>query len=158
MHLIQDQWAAVGVDVTVIGVKLSQMLITMMTGDFDALLYQRFDYPNPATELVLVNPAQARPLGEFTLSFSRVTDDAMGDAVDDFLHSMDDADRKEAMAVIQRRLGDLVPFLWLTHSRRHIVARRGVVNLVHRSLPDGSKGLDFLIGSHRLDQVWLRPA
>jgi hypothetical protein len=31
------------------------------------------------------------------------------------------------------------------------------MNLVHHSLPDGTTGIDFLLGSHRMDQVWLRP-
>jgi peptide/nickel transport system substrate-binding protein len=158
MQFVQAQWAKVGVQVRVEGVKLTKLLITMMMGDYDAMLYQRFDYPNPATELVLVNPAQARPIGEFTLSFSRIKDEGLGQGIDSFLHSLDPAARRDALALIQRRVGDLVPFVWLMHARRHIAARRGVVNLVHRSLPDGAPGLDFLVGSHRMDEVWLRTA
>jgi peptide/nickel transport system substrate-binding protein len=157
MQFVQAEWAKVGVQVRVEGVKLSNMLITMMMGDYDALLYQRFDYPDPAPELVLVNPAQARPRGEFTLNFARVRDDGVTQAIDGALHSISLQGRKDAMALLQQRISDLVPYVWLMHGRRHIAARPGVVNVVHHSLPDGAPGLDFLQGSHRIDQIWLRP-
>lgn len=157
MQVVRDQWAKVGVEVDVVGVKLSNMLITMMTGDYDAMLNQRFDYPHPAPEMVLVNPEQARPIGEFTLSFSRVRDDGITRAVDGLLHSPGLDEQKQAMGLLQQRLGDLVPFVWLLHARRHIAARLGVVNLVQRTLPDGRPGLPFLVGSHRIDETWLRP-
>jgi peptide/nickel transport system substrate-binding protein len=156
MQFVQAQWAAVGVDVRIEAVALSKMLITMVLGDFDALLMQHFDYPNPAPELVFVNPAQAKPPGQMTLSFSRIKDDGITQAIDGALHSLDAGTRQDAIALLQRRLDDLVPYIWLVHSRRHIAARPGVMNLVHHTLPDGTKGLDFLLGSHRLDQVWLR--
>jgi hypothetical protein len=132
------------------------MLITMLQGDFDALLLQHFDYPNPAPELVFVNPAQVKPIGEFTLSLSRITDAGITKAIDGTLHSLDGDVRKQSVALLQQRLGELVPYIWLMHGRRHIAARPGVVNLVHHTLPDGAPGMDFLLGSHRLDQVWLR--
>jgi len=156
LNFVKEQWAKAGIDVRVEGVKLSNMLITMLQGDFDALLLQHFDYPNPAPELVFVNPAQVKPIGEFTLSLSRITDAGISKAIDGTLHSLDGDVRKQSVALLQQRLGELVPYIWLMHGRRHIAARPGVVNLVHHTLPDGAPGMDFLLGSHRLDQVWLR--
>jgi peptide/nickel transport system substrate-binding protein len=157
MQFVQAQWAKVGVQVQVEAVKLTKMLITMLQGDFDALLMQHFDYPNPAPEMVFVNPAQAKPLGEFTLSLSRLRDDGVSRAIDGALHSTDPAVQKDAIALLQQRIGDQVPYVWLVHTRRHIAARPGVVNVVHHSLPDGAPGLDFLQGSHHIDQIWFRP-
>jgi len=156
MQFVRMQLEKVGVKVQVEAVQLSKMLITMMLGDFDALLLQHFDYPNPAPELVFVNPAQAKPIGQFTTSLSRIKDDGITRAIDGTLHSLDPADQKEAVALLQQRLGDVVPYVWLMHGRRHIAARPGVVNLVNHTLPDGAPGLDFLSGSHRIDQIWLR--
>jgi peptide/nickel transport system substrate-binding protein len=158
MNFVRDQLAKVGVEVRLEGVQLSQMLITMLQGNFDALILQHFDYPNPAPEMVFVNPAQVKPIGEFTLSLSRVTDAGITGAIDGALHSLDPAARKNATALLQQRLGEIVPYLWLVHGRRHIAARNGIVNLVNHTLPDGAPGMDFLLGSHRLDQAWLRSA
>jgi peptide/nickel transport system substrate-binding protein len=156
MQFVQASWAKVGIEVQIEAVMLSKMLITMVMGDFDALLMQHFDYPHPAPELVFVNPAQVKPLGEPTLSFSRITDPGISQAIDGALHSLDPEIRRESIALLQARLDELIPYIWLVHARRYIVARPGVVNLVNHRLPDGAPGLDFLLGSHRIDQTWLR--
>jgi peptide/nickel transport system substrate-binding protein len=156
MNFVREQWAKLGVDVHLESLKPPQMLVTMLQGTFDALVLQQFDFPNPAAEMVFVNPEQVKPIGQLTLSLSRITDAGLSKAIDGVLHSLDLGERKDATAKLQQRLGEVVPFLWLFHGRRYIAARNGVVNLVHHELPDGTPAMDFLAGSHRLDQVWLR--
>jgi peptide/nickel transport system substrate-binding protein len=157
MQFVQGQWAQAGVNIQIEAVPLSRMLITMVLGSFDALILQHFDYPDPAPNLVFVNPAQAKPLGQPTMTFSRLKDDKLGEAIDKILHSLDPVERKEGVALLQTRLNELVPYAWIVHSRRQVAARKGVVNLVRSTLPDHTPMLPFLQGSHRLDEAWLRP-
>jgi ABC-type transport system substrate-binding protein len=69
----------------------------------------------------------------------------------------DPAKVKALVGQVQQRFAQTIPYIWLSHTERTIVANTKVVNLARWTLPDGSRGVDFIQGSVPLYQVWLKP-
>lgn len=150
------QWQAAGIDVQADLTESAKLIIGVVAGGYQSVLWGQFDSPNPYADGVWIDPDLATPPPEFTLNFSRIKDPAIGDALRTGGQSSSFDVQKQQMAVVQQQLGKDIPFVWLTHIRESLIASDRVVNLVNWTLPDGTKGLDLNQGGHPLTQVWLR--
>ena len=101
-------------------------------------------------------PEESRPIPEFSLNFARLADPDIRRALERARTTGDPKVELEAYQEVQRRQGELVPYVWLNHLQMAIIASPRLVNVVKWDLPDGSRGVDLANGSHPLAQVWLK--
>jgi peptide/nickel transport system substrate-binding protein len=156
LQLLQQQWAAVGIDARIQAIEQATMIVGVVTGGYDAVLWSQFDAPHPANDIVWWAPEIVKDPPAFTLNFARYADDATGAALQKLLATTDEAEIRRQLQVVQQRMGEQVPYVWLYHTQVTFIADDSVVNLVDYTLPDGAKGIDQMQGSHPLYQVWRR--
>ncbi len=152
---LQQQWSAVGIDVDIDLQEQAKLIIGVVAGDYQAVMWSQFDAPNPYADGVWWDPRGAVPPPEFALNFARNDDPEIGVALIAGGTNGDLREQRAQFAIVQQRLAADVPYVWLTHQRMSVVASDRVVNLVRASLPDGSLGLDLHQGAHALAQIWL---
>jgi peptide/nickel transport system substrate-binding protein len=155
-QLLQQQWADVGIDVTIKTEEIPAVQIRVATGGFQATIWSQFDSPNPIMNGPFWQPSNATPPPSIGLNFARFRDDEVGKALALGRSTTDPAVFKSAVATIQRRFGSEVPYVWLYHERGAVITSGRVVNLLNYTLPDGAKGIGLMQDSYPLYQVWLR--
>jgi peptide/nickel transport system substrate-binding protein len=151
---LQEQWAKVGIDVKLDSILQQTKIIKMLTGDYDLAFTQQFDNPQASAENVYWLNWPLAP-GAPNLNFSRVNDPEV-DRLTAEAWSVKGEKEKAAYAAIAKRFGEIVPFVWLAHASRTIVATNSVMNVVRSTLPDGDPMLQFIQGSHSVHQIWLK--
>jgi len=152
---LQEAWKRVGIDVTVSTMDNQKKIINLVTGAYQASLTQQFDAAHPVVNIAFFDPDQNS--GALTLSFPRLSDPELSSLVEMFLRLPPEMPQWRAVnAKIMDRLNELVPFIWLDHAPRTILARPNVVNVVRSTLPDGELAEDFLLGSHPVSQIWIK--
>jgi ABC-type transport system substrate-binding protein len=156
-QVLQEQWAAVGITVTIELLPAQANIIKVISGDYQAAMWGQFEAPNAYADGVWWSPELAVPPPELTLNFARNKDPEIGAALSTGAGSPDPAVQREQMAIVQQRLAADAPYIWLVHLRISRVANDRVVNLNRWFLPDGTPGLDMTQGAHPLFQVWLQP-
>lgn len=163
MQYLQQQWAQFGIEVTIPQIEQAQLIVKVLTGQYQAVIWTQFDSPHPLGDSIWWHPNTANPIPEFSLNFARNKDERIGAALDAAREEPDPAKEKELYQEVQTLLAEDNPYIWLYHTQLTIVARPNVVNVVNYQLPpnaDGEtkKGLPIQFGSHPLYQVWLRPS
>jgi len=154
-QVLQQQWREVGIDMTIDLQEQAKMIIVVVTGQYQAVSWGQFDAPNPLLESIWWDPKIAVPPPTFSLNFARIKDEEIGAAIQKARASSDISEVTAQYAIVQKRLGALVPYVWLYHEETAIIASNRVVNMTRYTLPDGARGLDVIQGRHPLYQVWL---
>jgi peptide/nickel transport system substrate-binding protein len=151
---VQEQWTKVGIEVKVESALQQTKIIKMIQGDDELVLTQQFDNVHPGPETVYWQDWH-KPLGTLSLNFSRMTD---ADVTRLSLEGLGatGAVEKEKYAALSKRIAEVVPFIWLAHASRTVIAKPRLVNVVRAKLPTGKPMLEFIQGSHLVDQIWLR--
>jgi peptide/nickel transport system substrate-binding protein len=155
-QLIQAQWQAVGVTVNLETVEQATLIIKVVTGNYQATSWLQFGQPNPSLDAVFWRPDLAVAPPAFSLNFTRLKDEEIGVAIRAGRQARDPEAFKAAYAIVQKRLGADVPYVWLSHQQTSIIASKRVVNVTKYTLPDGETGLDLSNSAHPLYQVWVR--
>jgi peptide/nickel transport system substrate-binding protein len=148
-------WRKVGIDVDVTFLENSKKIIKQVTGEYQASITQLFESLHPSGMSANLDPSQAGT--KFTMVFSRLNDPEIGNRIEDLIRAEpNDSAWRAATARLVERVNIMVPFIWLDHAPRNVVARPNVVNITRFTLPDGMLGKDFHGGSHSLAQVWIK--
>jgi ABC-type transport system substrate-binding protein len=163
MQFLQQQWAQFGIDVTIPQIEQAQLIVKVLTGDYQASVWTQFDSPHPLGDSIWWHPMTAKPIPEFALNFARNRDERIGEALDSAREEPDPEKEKAFYQQVQTYLAEDNPYIWLYHTQLSIVAQPQLVNVVNYRLPPNAegeerKGLPIQFGSHPLYQVWLRPA
>ncbi len=156
-QMLQAQWSAVGITVTIETLEQAALIISVVTGRYQATSWLQFGNPNPSLDSVYWRPDLAVEPPTFSLNFTRLKDEEIGTALKAARATSDPAAFKAAYAIVQKRLAADVPYLWLYHQQVALIASKRVVNLTKYTLPDGATGLDLSNGTHPVSQVWLQP-
>jgi peptide/nickel transport system substrate-binding protein len=151
---LQDKWAKVGIEVTIETTAQQSKIIRMLQGDYELALTQQFDNPNPASEVVYWADNHKAP-GALNINFSRISDPVVSELADRAWSTTGDVE-KQVYADMGKRLGEVVPYVWLSHASRTVIAHPEVVNVVRATLPDGTPMLQFTQGAHRVHQIWVK--
>jgi peptide/nickel transport system substrate-binding protein len=151
---VQEQWTKVGVEVVLESKPQQTKIIKMLQGDDDLVLTQQWDNVHPYNEVVYWQDWK-KPLGTISINFSRLNDPKITQLAIE-ASGTTGAVEKEKYAGLAKRFAELVPYIWLAHASRTVIAKPRLVNVVRAKLPGGQAMLEFIQGSHALDQVWLR--
>jgi peptide/nickel transport system substrate-binding protein len=157
MQYLQASWKAVGIDAAILSSDNQSKIRRQILGEYQASVTQAFDNPHPAINMAFLDTTQTKP-GQATLVFSRLDDAELGDRIESVVRQPTNDGWVVGNALVMERLNQLVPFIWLDHAPRTIIARSNVVNVVEATLPDGQVAADFTGGAHALSQIWLRPS
>jgi peptide/nickel transport system substrate-binding protein len=157
MQYLQAVWKQAGIEVTIAPIDNRTKIIRQVTGDYQASVTQAFDATHPAVNMAFIDTVVAR--NPLTIVFSRLDDAELGARIESLYRTPPDPQLwKERNGQVMERLNQLVPFIWLDHAPRTVVARTTVVNVVDATLPDGAPAADFTGGAHAVSQIWLRTA
>jgi len=157
-QMLQAQWTEVGITVNIETLEQAALIISVVTGRYQATSWIQFGNPNPALDSVYWRPDLAVAPPTFSLNFTRLRDEEIGTALKAARATAEPAEFRAAYAIVQKRLAATVPYVWLFHQQVALIASKRVVNLTHYTLPDGSTGLDLSNGTHPLAHVWMKPA
>ena len=155
-QLLQQQWKEVGIDVELTTLEQTTMIITVVTGKYQAANWAQFGAQHPDLDGVWWSPELASAPPAFTLNFARLKDDEIGAAQKKGRAAADVQGQKDAVAVVQKRLAEDVPYVWLYHTKIGVISSPKLQNVANYTLPDGAKGLDLNEGAHPLFQISLR--
>lgn len=156
LQALQQQWQEVGIDVQIDTVEQAKLVISVITGSYQATQWEQFDSANPINELVWWEPDNVTQPPAFSLNFARHASPALGVAMKEWRTTADPAQRKAHVEAVQKNLATDVPYVWLYHAQFAIVATTKAVNVVNYKLPSGPTGLDLHMEAHPLYQVWLK--
>jgi peptide/nickel transport system substrate-binding protein len=154
---LQQQWAQVGITVDLNTVEQAAFISTAITSEFDANLWRQFGAPDPDVDLVWFYSGGEN--GNI-LNFSNMNDAQIDEALITGRSNPDPEARKQAYGDFQRRMAELIPYIWLSHTQWVVAANNNVRGIGNGVLPDGQPayplgGVGTFGGVHRLTQTWL---
>ena len=157
VELLQQQWAQAGIQVDISTVDQAAFISTAIASDFDANLWRQFGAPDPDVDLVWWYSGGGTPN---ILNFPNMIDAQIDEALIKGRSSSDPEVRKQAYADLQKRMNELVPYVWLNHTMWVVAANNDVRGIGNGTLPDGKEayplgGVGTFGGVHRLTQTWL---
>lgn len=149
------QWAEVGIDAQVEAVEQGNLIVDAAAGNYDALIFRQFSAPDPGGDFYWWDGTNSAPDGSIALNFARFDDEEINTGLD-VLHRTDDLEeRREAFAGVQRRLTEIVPYVWLEQTEWAIVTRAGVEDVLNGPSPEDVATLPAIAGWHRLTNTWI---
>ena len=153
--MLQQQWQNAGIEVHINNVDTAQMLIKVVTGDYQSAVWTASLAPDPREEATAFWAPVVTPGELISLNLTRFDDERVRQAVDAAMATQDPAKIKDQITEIQRRFADQMPWIWLYRQPQYIVANRTVVNLVNWTLPDGTPAQPLYRGGAMLAQAWI---
>lgn len=152
---LQEQWRKLGID-TQIEITPDRLSFEnrVLSGNYQAILGFNFGAPDPFVDSVAWDASAIRPIDEPALNSARINDVDLTIALTQASANTDRARQAAFFAVVQERLAETVPFIWLFHGTNAVIASPNLVNVVNWTLPDGAKGLELDRGTHSLFQIW----
>ncbi len=153
---LEQNWEAVGIDVTLNSLEQTQFISTALGGNYQANLWRQYSAPDPDGEYHWWISANAAPIGSISLNFPRLRDEQVDEALNTGRTNPDPEVRKQAYARLQKRFAEIVPVVWLAHTRWVIAADNNVRDILNGPLPDGKPSMPILAGVTRLSQTWIQ--
>ncbi|MDT0203186.1 ABC transporter substrate-binding protein [Nocardioides sp. AE5] len=137
-QLVQDMWKKAGVDLTIDQLDQGTLIDRLIKGNYDISSMVEFSAPDPDMERLLFHGATLAPIGEISPNITRIDEELINDGFDRGRASIDEAERKDAYAQVQRRLGEIVPIIWIDHlSTASIITSASVGGVGQYELPSG---------------------
>jgi ABC-type transport system substrate-binding protein len=159
VELEQDMWRKVGVKVTIKQADQADLINRAVTGNYSATVWTQFSAPDPDGEYIWLHQSYAQPVGAIALNFSRIKDIQLSNALDTARSNPQQDVRKQAYGVVQQRLRELVPFVFIDHlNTGAVIAGSRVHGIGDYTLPDGAKGLPLTgapVPYHPFGEVWI---
>lgn len=157
-QLLQQQYQAAGMQVTLKSTEQGQYITDAVTGAYQANLWRQFGATDPDTDYVWWHKDNAT--GALALNIARFSNDELSAALDAARATPDPAVRKQEYATVQRIWGEQGPYIWLNSTTWLIAAQNDVRHFWNNALPDaGNVGsipsLPYQSGTHRLTETWL---
>lgn len=153
---LQQRWAAFGIAAVIDMVEPQEFDRRVSTGDYQAAICTGYDSPDPILDIASWNQAASAPLGQPALNSARIADPNISQEIDQASSTADGEIRMQIYGSVQERLARDVPFVWLFHGIRAVIASKNLVNVVNHVLPDGTKGMGLTGGTHPMHQIWVK--
>ncbi|MCX7621115.1 MAG: ABC transporter substrate-binding protein [Acidimicrobiales bacterium] len=147
----------VGMDVRAVSVDQAIYATQVVFGEYDLAYVRLFGATDPDADYHWFTSKNAPLVGEgrVGLNVARMRDPQVDAALERGRTSTDQATRKQAYADFQRRLNELVPYIWISESVKYVAAVPRVHDFVNQTLPDGRPAMPVQQGVTRLTETWL---
>lgn len=137
-QFVQQQLQAAGIEMQIRSVEQASMMSAVFTGQFQAAGWIGFGGQDVEGANIFLDGRNVRPPGQLSLNMTHIDDPAITDALKQIRSSTDPATIKEANAIVQRRLGELVPYVYLIRLTSALLVKNDVRGVGDTALPDGS--------------------
>lgn len=155
-QLVQNQWAAAGVEAAINAEEVTKFSATLIGGTFDALLFQFWNGEDPDVNYHFWAASSINEPGAIALNFPRWTSPEFEQALNTGRAETDQAKRKEAYATLWKQFAEHVPFIFIFHTRYAILYLDTVHGIDQVNLPDGSgRAQPITWGSINLSNTWI---
>jgi peptide/nickel transport system substrate-binding protein len=136
------------------------LIISAVTGDYQATTWGQFGSPDPDYDYLWWISDNAAPKGELGLNIARNKDDQIDAALKAARSTTDLATRQENYGIVSDRLNEDLPYIWLARGHYITVATNEVRGITQGPLPDGQPsypqgGPGGFANAIRLTQTWL---
>jgi ABC-type transport system substrate-binding protein len=126
---LQQMWEEVGMDVEIKTSEQTAFIVDALMGDYQATIWRGFGFYDPDGEYGTLHSANAAPVGEMALNFSRYGSPEIDEALEAGRGTDDLATRQEAYATVTRELNENLPYIWLFSTELALGARPEVHGL-----------------------------
>jgi peptide/nickel transport system substrate-binding protein len=154
-ELMQAMWREVGIQTDIVPVEQSPLILTAITGSYQACGWRQFNSPDPDANYVSWSGSTASPVGKQALNFARNRDAQLDAALEAGRTQVDPQVRAAAYRLVAARLGADVPYLWVTPAVWIVAARGPVGGLGRPTLPDGGRARGMISGVVPTAELWL---
>ncbi len=153
---IADMLTAAGMDVTTTSESQTSYPTSIVFGAYELAYVRLFGSPDPDGDAHWFLSENAPPVGQGTigLNLARMRDAQVDEALMRGRTSTDRTERAEAYADLQRRLTELVPYVWMNESLKYLAADNSVHDFLNGPLPDGTPAMPIVGGVTRLTHTW----
>jgi peptide/nickel transport system substrate-binding protein len=151
-EVIASFWEDAGVDVTLDPIGPEVAVGRVIADDFQAITWIQFGAPDPDVEYVFFHSSMG------ALNWSNLIDSEIDEAFDAGRRALDDDERAEAYSDLQKRLAEVMPFVWIDHleSVEAVVFDPSLRGFDDSTFPDGSLRLPMINGLQQsYGQLWL---
>lgn len=126
-ELLQAQWTAVGMQVSIEVLEQGSFLAQVFLGQFQAAMFRNFAYVNPDSNYIFWHSSYADPGGG--INFGSLRSDAVDQALDTARATPDPDQRITEIKKAVRAINDEVAFVWLYHNDWGLAANTKVGGL-----------------------------
>ncbi len=141
-QLIQDMWSQAGITVNIVQVEQSSYILNALQGNYSAYLWEQFGDQDPDADFVWWSTQTAKPIGQYSLNFSRNSDPQLDSDLETARHSADQATRVAAYQDVAKRFAVDLPYIWLSGIISDASSTTNVHGIDTSTLPDGTPGFD----------------
>jgi len=154
IQAVANMWEQAGIQTTVGQVEQVTFIDNLVTGKFQAYTDEMFGASDPDLNYVWLSSTTAS--GPIALNFARYKDDQLEAALQQGRTSSDHATRVAAYQEVDKRLGAIVPYVWVNRAAWSLSASDSVLNFDNLTLPDGTKAVSFRDGIVNPTPIWRR--
>ncbi|WP_334143925.1 ABC transporter substrate-binding protein [Rhabdothermincola sp.] len=126
-ELLQAQWTALGMQVSIEVLEQGAFLAQVFGGQFQAAMFRNFAYVNPDSNYIFWHSSYADPSGG--INFGGLRSSAVDRALDTARATADPDQRTAEIKQAVRAINDEVAFVWLYHNDWGLAARANVGGL-----------------------------
>jgi ABC-type transport system substrate-binding protein len=137
IQAVQAMWRQVGIDSQLGQVEQAQFITNALMGNYDVYTFLLFGGLDFDEQYVWLNGANALPVGQLALNFTRFKDPQLQAALDQARVSPDLATRAASYRTVASRLGAGCPYLWVTRVYATTISHKTVHNLAGLTSPEG---------------------
>ena len=147
-ELFTSMWAEVGVVADIVSRPQGDNIAAVIAGEYQAILWSGIGGGDPDADYNDLRSGTG-------LNFSGFSTSEMDAALDEGRRLTDPEARKAQYAIVQRILGDNVPYIWTGTTQFAVITPPTVQGTGGFLLPDGSAGQAITGGRFFLKDVWL---
>jgi ABC-type transport system substrate-binding protein len=155
VQVVQQMWEAAGVDVSITVVQQADVIIDLLTGEFQAVPSAQFGAVNPDLDYPWLSTTTVEPIGTVGLNFARNDDPAIEQAFVTARSTLDHATRVQAYQAVDARLAVDLPYAWIGRDIFPFAAVDRVRGIGHLTLPGGRSGYAYNEGVFFPAHLWL---
>jgi peptide/nickel transport system substrate-binding protein len=156
VQAIASMWQQAGIQVAVNQTEQVTFINNLVSGSYQAYTAELFGAPDPDLNYVWLSTTTAGGPGSIALNFARNKDDVLEVALQLGRTRSDPAVRAAAYQVVDKRLAQDLPYLWLGQATWSLTGSNAVMNFNNLTLPDGSRALGFADGIFTPTPMWRR--
>lgn len=156
-QMLQSQWAAIGVDVSLAAEDAPTISGTLIGGRFSAVAFAYWNGEDPDINYHFWSSATAAPEGGIAINFTRWANPEVDRALDVGRAETDPARRREQYGIVWRNWTEHAVYIWLYHATWLVLARERIEGIGDVNLPDGTgMAQPIAWGTVNLSNTWRR--
>jgi ABC-type transport system substrate-binding protein len=153
-ELLQDMWKQLGIDVEIRQIEESQLIVSALQGDFQAIPWQFDGFPDPDQEMIFWHSAAAAPVGEIGSNFGRFRNDQVDSLMTQARATADPDERRDLYAQVAQVIIDETPWAYESRQTAFLAAGPNVGGLGSFPIPDSdAKGVEYVQGIIRVGSL-----